>query len=196
MAVKATCGPANILIHSARGVVLPRAAAYLSKEVGGSVAHAMNGFGLRAGPPSEWCDSRQTYHSLKPRGQTGPQTGLVMPPKRKPPPLLEPGKGPIHGWSFSYNDQGVCNVGTAAGGPYRRFAIDLKRYEGYAADPAAAVLKGLLERRKDPGPSATTAEVECHQSLLADESGPVLGGQRSELHALIESQPIDTCRSS
>ena len=58
------------------------------------------------------------------------------------------------------------------------------------------MLKGLLERRKDPGPSATAAEVEYHQSLLVDETGPVLGGQRSELHALSESQPMDASRSA
>eukprot|EP00966_Prymnesium_polylepis_P011105 255303-Prymnesium_polylepis.1 len=92
-----------------------------------------------------------------------------MPKKVRPPPLVEPGKGSIHGWSYSYNDQGICNVGTASSGPFKHFTIKLKAYDNYAADPEAAVLKALVERQKEAGPGAPADEIEYHQSLLAGE---------------------------
>ena len=105
-----------------------------------------------------------------------------MPPKRKPPPLLEPGKGSIHGWSFSYNDQGVCNVGTAAGGPYKRFAIDLLKSKNLRGRN----WKGCDEPRSMPGMQAVGR-------LDADSTGLMLWTDDATLrqHIIGPRTPVD-----
>jgi len=90
-----------------------------------------------------------------------------MRPKAKPVPTPRV-DGEVCGWTFRYTNPKMCNVGNDGSGPYKRFVMDLTRYEDYARDPAAAVLAGLQERKQPRGPSATVDEADLLDTLPDD----------------------------
>ena len=75
-----------------------------------------------------------------------------MPPKQNR-QQYEPSHGLVEGWSFKVFGDGKVQVGTAAGGPYKRWSFRLSSYENNE-DRAACVLLEMRARGLPPGPKA------------------------------------------